>query len=209
MQHLVAKSKQNLGIFCPKIKIHSGSLNYLKLFCICFIALRTIKFQISFILNLLIKESKQEFKYIFAVELCFKSDYWNSTSLNHIVSLATIEFLINLINVVQKNTNLNIFVAGLKCIANLIFIVVIIYCQSHSDWVFSWESIFYINNFSSRMAKKSFFAEHQFTILVIFFHALFITLFALFAKYDKDVLPGGSEDKLYVNSKYPSKCSLW
>ncbi|KAE9552927.1 hypothetical protein FO519_003869 [Halicephalobus sp. NKZ332] len=53
------------------------------------------------------------------------------------------------------------------------------------------------------MAKKSLFAEHQFTILVIIFHVIFLALFGLFAQYDKDALPGGAEGKEYVNSKYP------
>uniref|UniRef100_A0AC34R4U2 Ammonium transporter AmtB-like domain-containing protein n=1 Tax=Panagrolaimus sp. JU765 TaxID=591449 RepID=A0AC34R4U2_9BILA len=53
------------------------------------------------------------------------------------------------------------------------------------------------------MVKKSFFGEHQFTFLVIFFHVIFIALFGFFGKYDSTAMPGGSSNKEYVNSKYP------
>uniref|UniRef100_A0A1I7XIS0 PH domain-containing protein n=1 Tax=Heterorhabditis bacteriophora TaxID=37862 RepID=A0A1I7XIS0_HETBA len=52
-----------------------------------------------------------------------------------------------------------------------------------------------------RMASS--FQKNQFTILVLVSQIGFMILFGLFAKYDADVMPGGSEDPEYMSSKYP------
>jgi ammonium transporter Rh len=57
----------------------------------------------------------------------------------------------------------------------------------------------------NNMAKKGFFADQQFTLLVTLFHVIFIALFGFFGKYTADALPsdGLPPTTEYLNSKYP------
>ncbi|KJH50952.1 putative ammonium transporter Rh type [Dictyocaulus viviparus] len=52
-----------------------------------------------------------------------------------------------------------------------------------------------------RMTSSS--QKHQFTIVVVVLQAIFMILFGLFAKYDENTMPNGSDDLSSMSSKYP------
>ncbi|KAH7730067.1 CBN-RHR-1 protein [Aphelenchoides avenae] len=53
------------------------------------------------------------------------------------------------------------------------------------------------------MGEKGLAKSNQFPLLVLLFNVICIVIFAIFADYGSDAMPGGSSDPTYINSKYP------